>query len=90
MTATMTKRGARSWSQWLGFGVVLLSLVLLALYEHRAARPLVALSENVEDALGAGALMQPASPPRSRPGHRGSASGTPAPATTPPARQPTT
>ena len=38
-------------SQWLGFAVVLTSVVSLALHEHRARRPAVAVPDRVEDAL---------------------------------------
>jgi drug/metabolite transporter (DMT)-like permease len=38
-------------SQWAGFVIVLVSVVLLALHEHWAKRPVVAVSDSVEDAL---------------------------------------
>lgn len=38
-------------SQWFGFVVVLLSVVLLALHEHRARRPAVAVPNRAEDAI---------------------------------------
>ncbi|MPZ61222.1 MAG: EamA family transporter [Propionibacteriales bacterium] len=38
-------------SQWLGFAVVLASVVLLALHERRAARPAVAVPDHVDDAI---------------------------------------
>ena len=38
-------------SQWLGFAVVLTSVVSLALHEHRARRPAVPVPNRVEDAL---------------------------------------
>ena len=38
-------------SQWLGFVVVLVSVVSLALHEHRSGRPAVAVPDRVEDAV---------------------------------------
>jgi drug/metabolite transporter (DMT)-like permease len=38
-------------SQWLGFAVVLASVVTLALHEHRAEHPAVAVPDRVEDAV---------------------------------------
>ena len=38
-------------SQWLGFVVVLVSVVALALHEHRSRRPAVAVPDRVEDAV---------------------------------------
>jgi drug/metabolite transporter (DMT)-like permease len=38
-------------TQWAGFGVVLLSVVLLAVHEHRSERPAVAVPARVEDAV---------------------------------------
>ena len=43
--------GSLDASQWLGFAVVLVSVVSLALHEHRARRPAVAVPDRVEDAL---------------------------------------
>jgi len=40
-------------SQWLGFAVVLASVLALALHEHRSARPAVAAPNRVEDAVPA-------------------------------------
>jgi drug/metabolite transporter (DMT)-like permease len=38
-------------SQWLGFGVVLASVVLLAMHEHSSRRPAVAVPNRAEEAL---------------------------------------
>jgi drug/metabolite transporter (DMT)-like permease len=46
--------GSLDMSQWFGFGVVLTSVVLLALHEHRSRRPAVAAPNCVEDAVPAG------------------------------------
>jgi drug/metabolite transporter (DMT)-like permease len=46
--------GRLDWSQWFGFAAVLVSVLLLALHEHWARRPAVAVSDRAEDALRAG------------------------------------
>ncbi|HLR95586.1 MAG TPA: DMT family transporter [Jiangellaceae bacterium] len=42
------------WSQWLGFGVVLVSVTMLVLHERSRPTPAVAASDHVQDALRAG------------------------------------
>jgi drug/metabolite transporter (DMT)-like permease len=39
-------------TQWLGFGIVLCTVVVLAVHEQRSPRPAVAVPSRVEDALG--------------------------------------
>lgn len=46
--------GSLDGSQWLGFAVVLVSVVGLALHENRSARPAVAVSDHVDDAVDVG------------------------------------
>jgi len=43
--------GGLDGSQWLGFAVILASVVSLALHEHRASHPAVAVPDRVEDAI---------------------------------------
>lgn len=45
--------GSLATSQWLGFGMVLASVVALALHERRSRRPAVAAPDRAEDAVSA-------------------------------------
>lgn len=39
------------WSQWLGFGILLVAVTALALHENRSSNPAVAVPDRVEDAI---------------------------------------
>jgi drug/metabolite transporter (DMT)-like permease len=41
------------WSQWLGFGILLVAVTALALHENRSSNPAVAVPDRVEDAISA-------------------------------------
>lgn len=41
------------WSQWLGFGILLVAVTALALHESRSSNPAVAVPDRVEDAIPA-------------------------------------
>jgi drug/metabolite transporter (DMT)-like permease len=41
------------WSQWLGFGILLVAVTALALHENRSSNPAVAVPNRVEDAIPA-------------------------------------